>query len=81
MGTGGKKEREKEKNRTHHTARKRKQHAQRIQRRNDHPSQRGHEPGRQAQERDDQQPYAQEDVVICRGGGAAVGLGSDEVPG
>lgn len=34
------------KGRTHHTACKRKQHAQRIQRRDHHPSQRGHEPCR-----------------------------------
>ena len=65
--------------RTYDTTRERKQNAQRIQRRHHDPTQHAHEASRQADERDDEEPDAEEDVVVCRGRGAAVSLGSDEM--
>lgn len=64
---------------TYHTTGEREENAQRIQRRHDDPAERGDEAGREADEGDDEEPDAEEDIVVCRGGGAAVDLGCDEV--
>ena len=75
----GNQTKEEKKEKTYHPARKSKQHTQRIQAQHDHPSERGYEPPRHAQQRNDQQPDAEKDIIVRRRGGAAVDLGSDKV--